>query len=136
MRVMIDLARNGQDNFVKLQDLAKRQEISEKYLEGILGTLVKSKLLKGVRGKAGGYKLNCDPKKCSVYDVLRYTEISVAPVICLEDKSQACPRKKKCDTFPIWKELDQIIQNYLKSITLDQFINVTSKCKKRFAPCR
>lgn len=133
---MIDLARNGQENFVKLQDLAKRQEISEKYLEGILGSLVRAKMLKGVRGKAGGYKLNCDPQKCSVYDVLKHTEISVAPVICLEDKSEACPRKKKCDTYPIWKELDQIISSYLKSITLDQFINVSSKCKKRFAPCR
>lgn len=133
---MIDLARNGRENFVKLQDLAKRQEISEKYLEGILGSLVRAKMLKGVRGKAGGYKLNCDPQKCSVYDVLKHTEISVAPVICLEDKSEACPRKKKCDTYPIWKELDQIISSYLKSITLDQFINVTSKCKKRFAPCR
>lgn len=136
MRVMIDLARNGQDKFVKLQDLAKRQDISEKYLEGILGSLVRAKMLKGVRGKAGGYKLNCDPKKCSVYDVLKHTEISVAPVICLEDKSEACPRKKKCDTFPIWKELDQLIQGYLKSITLDQFIIVSSKCKKRFSPCK
>ena len=133
---MIDLARNGQDKFVKLQDLAKRQDISEKYLEGILGSLVRAKMLKGVRGKAGGYKLNCDPKKCSVYDVLKHTEISVAPVICLEDKSEACPRKKKCDTFPIWKELDQLIQGYLKSITLDQFIIVSSKCKKRFSPCK
>lgn len=133
---MIDLARNGQDKFVKLQDLAKRQDISEKYLEGILGSLVRAKMLKGVRGKAGGYKLNCDPKKCSVYDVLKHTEISVAPVICLEDKSEVCPRKKKCDTFPIWKDLDQLIQGYLKSITLDQFIIVSSKCKKRFSPCK
>lgn len=136
MRVMIDLARNGRENYVKLQDLAKRQEISEKYLEGILGSLVRAKLLKGVRGKAGGYKFNCDPSKCSVFDVLKHTEISVSPVICLEDKSEACPRKKKCDTFPIWKELEQLIQSYLKSITLDQFINVTSKCKKRFAPSK
>ncbi len=41
LRVMIDLAENGKDDFVKLQELAEREGISEKYLEGILGALVR-----------------------------------------------------------------------------------------------
>ena len=66
LRVMIDLARNGKDGFVKLQELSARQQISEKYLEGILGALVRGKLLEGVRGKGGGYRLNVRPEDCSV----------------------------------------------------------------------
>ena len=49
LRVMIDLANNGRDDYVKLQELAERQQISEKYLEGILGALVRGKLLSGAR---------------------------------------------------------------------------------------
>ena len=84
---MIDLVQNSPDNFTKLQDIAERQNLSIKYLEGILGTLVKAKLLTGERGKAGGYKLNCDPKTCSVYDILKTTETSVVPVSCLDEKA-------------------------------------------------
>jgi len=48
---MIDLARNGKDTYTKLQELSAREQISEKYLEGILGTLVRGKLLEGARGE-------------------------------------------------------------------------------------
>ena len=121
LRVMIDLVQNSQDNFTKLQDIAERQNLSIKYLEGILGTLVKAKLLTGNRGKAGGYKLNCDPKTCSVYDILKTTETSVVPVSCLDEKAGKCPRMAECETYPVWEELDKIIQGYLTSVTLDQF---------------
>ena len=122
LRVMIDLAENGKDDFVKLQELAEREGISEKYLEGILGALVRGKLLAGARGKAGGYKLNCDPKTCSVYDILKTTETSVVPVSCLDEKAGKCPRMAECETYPVWEELDKIIQGYLTSVTLDQFV--------------
>ena len=122
LRVMIDLARNGRGEFVKLQELSNRQQISEKYLEGILGTLVRGKLLEGARGKGGGYRLNCNPEQCSVWDILSLMETSVAPVACLEKDAEKCDRADFCVTLLVWKELDSLIRGYLASVTLEQFL--------------
>jgi len=121
LRVMIDLARNGKDEYVKLHELSARQQISEKYLEGILGTLVRGKLLEGARGKGGGYRLKVKPEKCSVWRILSLMENSVAPVSCLDTKINLCPRAKSCVTLPVWKELDTMIRDYLDGVKLDQF---------------
>ena len=125
LRVMIDLARNGKDDFVKLHELSARQQISEKYLEGILGSLVRGQLLEGARGKGGGYRLKVSPKECSVWKILSLMETSVAPVSCLDDKVNTCPRSKACVTLPVWKELDSLIRGYLDNVTLDQFLRNT-----------
>ena len=121
LRVMIDLARNGKDTYTKLQELSAREQISEKYLEGILGTLVRGKLLEGARGKGGGYRLKVKPEKCSVWRILSLMENSVAPVSCLDTKINLCPRAKTCVTLPVWKELDTMIRDYLDGVKLDQF---------------
>lgn len=122
LRVMVDLARQGRENYVKLQALSARQQISEKYLEGILGTLVRAKVLEGSRGKGGGYRLRCEPSECSVWDILKLTETSVSPVACLDDDENRCERAPTCITLPVWKELDGLIRGYLESVKLDQFI--------------
>ena len=125
LRVMIDLARNGNDGFVKLQELSTRQQIPEKYLEGILGTLVRGKLLEGARGKGGGYRLKVRPEDCSVWQILSLLETSVAPVSCLDDEVNPCPRSKSCVTLPVWKELDTMIRDYLDNVKLEQFARNT-----------
>ena len=62
LRVMIDLAEHQGKDYVPLKELARRQEISEKYLESIMKLLVKAKLLNGLRGKGGGYQLTRAPE--------------------------------------------------------------------------
>ena len=125
LRVMIDLARNGNDGFVKLQELSARQQIPEKYLEGILGTLVRGKLLEGARGKGGGYRLKVSPEDCSVWQILSLMETSVAPVSCLDDDVNPCSRAKSCVTLPVWKELDTMIRSYLDGVKLEQLVRNT-----------
>lgn len=129
LRVMIDLAKNGKDDFVKLQELAQREQISEKYLEGILGALVRGKFLSGARGKAGGYKLDCDPAECSVWQILNVVETSVAPVSCLDDSENSCERAEFCETLPVWTELHSLIRGYLESVKLQQFLQDAPKNK-------
>lgn len=123
LRVMIELAKNGNNEYMPLHMLSERQGISEKYLEGILGILVRAKVLDGARGKGGGYRLNVDPKTCSVWDILSLTETSVSPVQCLDDAENKCERAGICVTLPVWKELDSIVKNYLGSVKLEQFIS-------------
>ena len=122
LRVMIDLAEHQSEGYVPLKETAARQEISEKYLEGILKLLVRSKLLTGLRGKGGGYKLTKSPDQYTVGSILRVTELSLAPVSCLDAGQSPCARMTECRTLPMWRELDKLINNYLDSITLAELM--------------
>ena len=118
LRVMIDLAEHQSGGYIPLKEIAERQEMSEKYLESIIKLLVKDKLLVGVRGKGGGYKLTRTPEQYTVGSILRLTEESLSPVSCLEPNADACPRVTSCRTLPLWKGLNQVINNYLDNITI------------------
>ena len=74
LRIMIDLAEHQKDGYTPLKETAARQGISEKYLEGIIKILVKDKMLAGVRGKGGGYKLTKTPDQYTVGSILRLTD--------------------------------------------------------------
>ncbi len=117
LRVMVDLAEHPADGFIPLKVIAERQDISEKYLEGIIKLLVKAKLLTGVRGKGGGYRLTKSPEQYTVGSILRMTEDSMAPVACLEPGAETCPRSAECRTLALWKGLDKVIRDYLDKYT-------------------
>ncbi len=118
LRVMIDLAEHPSEGFVPLKVIAERQEISEKYLESIIKLLVRAKLLNGLRGKGGGYRLTRAPEQYTVGSILRLTEDSLAPVACLDQNADACPRAPKCRTLPLWQGLDKVISDYVDHITI------------------
>lgn len=118
LRVMVDLAEHPGDGFVPLKEIARRQEISEKYLENILKVLVQYRLLSGARGKGGGYRLTRPPEQYTVGSILRLTEGTLAPVRCLEEGAPACGRMAECRTLPMWRRLDALVSQYLDSVTL------------------
>ena len=118
LRVMIDLAENQKDGYLPLKEIAERQEISEKYLENILKTLVQHKLLTGLRGKGGGYRLTRSPEEYTIGGILRLTEGTLAPVACLGEDAKKCPRRANCRTIPMWEKLDAMISGYLDSVTV------------------
>lgn len=118
LRVMIDLAEHQSDEFISLRGIAQRQEISEKYLESIIRMLVKAKVLESLRGKGGGYRLKKAPDQYTVGSILWLTEESLAPVACLEENADACPRAGSCRTFKLWQGLDKVIHDYLESVTI------------------
>ena len=117
LRVMIDLAEHIDEGYIPLQTIAKRQGISEKYLESILAVLSKAGLLDAVRGKGGGYRLSKPAKEYTACEVLSLTEGTLAPVTCLE-RGQQCENAVNCRTLPLWQGLDQVIAAYLCSYTL------------------
>lgn len=117
LRVMIDLAEHIDEDYIPLQTIAKRQGISEKYLESILAVLSKAGLLDAVRGKGGGYRLSKPAKEYTAFEVLSLTEGTLAPVTCLES-GQQCENAVNCRTLPLWQGLDQVIAAYLCSYTL------------------
>ncbi len=118
IRVMIDLAQHGKDGYIPLKTIAERQGISEKYLESILKVLVQEKLLEGLRGKGGGYRLTRKPPEYTLGEILRLTEGSLAPVACVEEHGSECPNRSVCPTLPVWQKLDALINGFLDGITL------------------
>ena len=112
LRVMIDLAKNDNGSYIPLKDIADRQEISKKYLEIIVKKMVEGGLVKGSSGKGGGYKLVKKPEKYTVGEILTLMEGTISSVACLADKDYDCPRTKKCETLPMWKEFDKIVHDY------------------------
>lgn len=122
LRVMIDLAEHNDGSRIPLMDVAERQEISEKYLEGIVATLSRAGLVSGIRGKGGGYCLLRAPADYSVGCILRLTEGPLAPVACLESPQNSCCRAGSCKTLPMWSGLDRLMNAYLDTITLKDLL--------------
>ena len=118
LRVMIDLAEQSGGRYIPMKSVAERQGISLKYLEKILRLLVSAKLVEGVHGKGGGYRLTRAPGEYPVSEILQLTEGSLAPVSCLECGAEACERAADCRTLPLWTELDRLINGYLEKVTL------------------
>ena len=118
LRVMIDLAEQSGGRYIPMKSVAERQGISLKYLEKILRLLVSAKLVEGVHGKGGGYRLTRAPGEYPVSEILQLTEGSLAPVSCLECGAEACERAPDCRTLPLWTELDRLINGYLETVTL------------------
>ena len=123
LRVMIDMAQQNTDGYIPLEEIATRQGISKKYLESILSVLVKEKLIKGLRGKGGGYKLTRELKDYAVGEILELTEGSLAVVACTESDEITCDRKGECKTLPMWLKFDKMVHDFFYSITLEDLLN-------------
>ena len=101
----------------------RKTEYFKKYMEGILKTLVDRNLLEGVKGKGGGYKLTKEPKDYSLGEILRLTEGDLASVPCTSKTHENCNHMESCPSHPIWQQLDNLINNYLDSVTLANLLN-------------
>ena len=93
LRLMLDIAMNDAEGKpVRVKDIAKRQEVSGKYLEQIVSVLTKAGYLRSIRGPQGGYLLTKHPDEYTVGMILRITEGSMEPVPCLEEGSEVCEK--------------------------------------------
>lgn len=118
IRVMTELAGHDSDERIPLKDIATSQNISLKYLESIMSLLVKNNLVDGVSGKGGGYRLLRPADKYSLLEILKVTEGDVEPVSCTAMEGGECDRLRKCPTYPVWKELSDLITDFLGNKTL------------------
>ena len=123
LRLMLDLAINNSGDPIRLKDVAKRQEISEKYLEQIISVLNKAGYVRSVRGPQGGYTLQRQPKEYTVGMILRLTEGSLAPVECVVEDAAQCDRENDCVTRILWKKLNDAINGVVDGITLEDLMD-------------
>ena len=118
LMLMLDLAIYNTGNPVRLKDVAKRQQISEKYLEQIIPTLSKAGFVKGLRGPQGGYMLKNAPKDYTVGMILRQTEGSLTPVEYDDDSVQ----EREFVMVRIWEQLNEAINHVVDNITLEDLV--------------
>ena len=121
LRLMVDIAQQS-PACVSLRESAVRQDVSIKYLEQIVPSLVKAGLLTAVRGQQGGYRLTKEPVSYCVGEILVAAEGSLAPIACLEDDALLCSRQGDCRTFTFWTGLYDVISDYVNSVTLATLI--------------
>ena len=118
LRVMIDIAKYGTDSYVTLSGIAERQGLSEKYLESIIKMLVQNGLVKGLRGKNGGYKLAKDANENTAWDIISVTENDFYVVACMNPDGPKCDRINTCVTLPMWKEFSEEMESFFRKYTI------------------
>lgn len=123
IRFMIDLAQQPEGIPIPLDDTARRQDISKKYLESVVKLLVNANLVKGTSGKGGGYRLLRTPEEYNIEEILRITEGNLATVACLDCNAEKCPREAFCKTLPMWKKFDSMIFDFFHHITIADLVN-------------
>ena len=121
-RAMLDLALNYGQEPVVLSAVARRQQISEQYLEQLTGPLKVAGLLRSVRGPNGGFMLAKSPSVISISQIIRAVEGSTALVECVDDP-QACSRADDCLTRRVWVKATEAVNNVFGSITLQGLID-------------
>ena len=122
VRMLIDIAMNQDIGYVPMKDVSSRQRISKKYLETFTAPLTSAGLLGVRRGKNGGYRLLVSPDTVTLWDIVCLTEGPLHAVACLERAENTCARCGFCVTLPAWEGLEKVVQEYLKSVTLQQLI--------------
>ncbi|MDO4322303.1 MAG: Rrf2 family transcriptional regulator [Lachnospiraceae bacterium] len=122
LRLMLDLATHCSGEPIRLKDVARRQSISEKYLEQIISVLNKAGYVRSIRGPQGGYVLQKAPKEYTVGMILRLTEGSLTPVECAEGGGM-CDMEESCATRILWKKLDDAINSVVDHVTLEDLLD-------------
>lgn len=130
LRMMVDIARYGQNESVPLQEIATRQDISVKYLEKIARMLKQAGYLSGKRGPNGGHRLLHAPEAIRLGDLLLVLEGDLELVEC-DTHENPCPRRESCETRIIWLEMNDLLYSKLNSITLAKLMADGQECTNR-----
>ncbi len=123
LRLMLDLAVHASGDPIRLKDVARRQNISEKYLEQIISVLNKAGYVRSIRGPQGGYVLQKAPEEYTVGMILRLTEGSLCPVECVDEAGTPCASEKECTTRLLWKKLNDAINGVVDTVTLGDLVD-------------
>ena len=121
LRALIDLSVHSDGKPVLLRDIAKRQEISRRYLERLFSSLKSIGVIRSVRGAQGGYVLARDPKAIRVSDILEALEGPFIPVDCVGNQD-VCQQSDECVTRDIWCSIARQIKDYFDNMVLETLI--------------
>ena len=128
LRALIDLAVHSQDGAVSIQSIAKRQSISDNYLEQLMANLKKAGLVTISRGACGGYRLAVPASEISVGDVLRALEGDLKAVTCAGNEPEStCEGADLCVTRVVWKKINDSIAHTVDTMMLEELVEESRK---------
>tara|TARA_B100001029_G_C14988205_1_gene410354 strand:+ start:478 stop:903 length:426 start_codon:yes stop_codon:yes gene_type:complete len=120
---MADLAANQSLKPVSLSDIASRQNISLSYLEQLFSKLKNQKLIKSIRGPAGGYILEKNPREITVSNIIYAVDEQVKTLKCKKESKKGCHGKTvKCITHNLWDDLEKHINKFFDNVSLNDLI--------------
>ncbi|MBU3955237.1 Rrf2 family transcriptional regulator [bacterium] len=125
-RAMLDLAIHNDEQPILLKDVAKRQDISIRYLENIMTALVAADLVRSTRGRHGGFALSRSPSGIRLSEIIYVLEGGLFLTECVKNKKY-CKRSDVCVTNDIWKNVQDKMMEVLKSITLKDMVDMHLK---------
>ena len=129
IRAILELAENHGAGPIQIKLIAKRQDISVKYLEQLMSMLKAAELIKSIRGSKGGYVLAKPPNQIKLSDCFKALEGPVITAECIEDKNY-CVRTADCVARQLWTEVQNAIMNVLDSMTLQDLVDKAKGGKK------
>jgi Rrf2 family protein len=121
-RAMLELASHYGEGPIELKEIAKKENISLKYLEQVINPLRAAGLVKSIRGSKGGYSLAKPPSEICLYDVVETLEGPLDLLECLRDP-KVCQKVPSCVTRDIWQEVSEAISKIFYSVTLEDMVN-------------
>lgn len=127
LQMMVDMAMHQESGPVSLRDVAKRQDLSDKYLEQIITPLARAGLVRSVRGAGGGYLLTRKPEEYTVGDILRPLEGDLAPVECATN-DRFCANSGQCFTVELWQDIHRAVSSVVDHTTL---ANLVKRCQAK-----
>ena len=129
LRAMLDLAMHSGEGMILLKDVARRQEISERYLENIMRVLIANGLVNSAQGRSGGFALAKPAEQIQLNEIIETLDGSMSPAPCV-DNPKLCNRTAICVTRDIWEKLKKAMDDVLNSITLQELVEMQ---KDKFA---
>ena len=129
LRTLMDIAMHQSKGPVTLNDIAKRQMISVKYLWQVINPLKTAGLLSVTRGAKGGYVLARRPENVTMLEIMTILEGPVSLVDCLT-KKDACSRLDSCVARTVWMEVNRAIEKAMKGITLAEVLHRCGDCSE------
>lgn len=124
LRFMVNIASYfGKNELISISRIAEEEQISNKYLEQIISSFVRSGYIKGNRGKGGGYKLVKDPRKINIYDIALSLGEDMSFVPCVNGLKN-CYRKakKRCSSGEFWHTMSDQVVTIMKEKCLQDLI--------------
>lgn len=122
-RLVLDLAERYNQGPIRLSDIARRQNISIKYLEHLIRPLKQADYVKSVRGPKGGHYLVKPPEDISIGDIVAVLEGGIELTKCTSDP-QTCQRSGDCATRFVWYEATKAMYQRLSQITISDLMKM------------
>ncbi len=130
VRMMLALGISDKNAPIFLKDIARTEEISEKYLSQIIIPLKAKGLVNTFRGAHGGYMLSRPASEIRLKEIIEPLEGDLSLVDCVK-KPEICGRSTACVTRDIWNDMSAMLSEFLDAFTLEDLVQKYKKSQKK-----